>query len=83
MIRTIRTGLVAIVSVLVWLPPFVAPRAEQAVAPKLAAAIVDVNRLFEAYMAERHVPGDVSTRQKVSDSPAQFARADDRNGVHS
>jgi CubicO group peptidase (beta-lactamase class C family) len=57
MIRTIRTGFVAVVPVLVWLPLVVSPSAEQAAAPRLAAAIGDVNRLFEAYMAERHVPG--------------------------
>src|SRR5262245_61400404 len=57
MIRTIRTGLGLIVFGLACVPVAVAPGAAQAPAPKLAAAIVDVNRLFETYMAERHVPG--------------------------
>jgi len=57
MIRIIRAGLASLVVALAWMSLPVTPRAEQAPAGKLAVAIVDVNKLFEAYMAERHVPG--------------------------
>lgn len=55
MSRTFHAGVAA--AALLSASLVVVTRAEQAPEPKLAAAFADVNQLFEAFMAERHVPG--------------------------
>src|SRR3954464_12219329 len=57
MIRIIRTGSAAAAVVLVVLLVFGVGSGARAASPKLAAAFADVKRLFEGYIAERHVPG--------------------------
>src|SRR4051794_40325165 len=57
MIRISRTGLAVLVLVFVFTRPPIVTSAGQAPGPKLTAALADVDRLFQSFMADRHVPG--------------------------